>query len=87
MNQGEYIKNNLETFGRDGVYIWTPIGTEVSLQIGNDIRPFGTITKIYQDKKGAWIIGINNLNCKIKEEGGRFEDLYDGSFTYLDPHF
>jgi hypothetical protein len=88
MNQSEYIKNNLETYGRTGVYIWTPIGTKVSREIGNDIRPCGTITNISQDKKGKWIIQINNVNYHMdfKEEGGRFQGLYDGSFSYCDPH-
>lgn len=89
MNQSEYIKHNLETYGRNGVYIWTPIGTEVSREIGSDIYPCGTITNISQDKKGKWIIQINGVNYRkdFKERGGRFDDLYEGSFHFSDPHF
>jgi len=88
MNASEYIQDNIERFGRDGVYIWTPIGTKVSRSIRTDIRPAGTITGKFQNKKGDWYLEIDGAtNRKDKADGGRFQDLYEGDFTFNDPNF
>lgn len=88
MNASEYIKDNMERFGRNGVYIWTPIGTKVSKKVGTDIRPAGTITGKRQNKKGDWFLEIDDMTYhKEKADGGRFPDFYEGDFTFNDPNF